>query len=72
MSLRNNIDEDYKKTLSITNRKEAIKTACSLSHNGDILLVAGKGHENYQEIMGETFPFDDMEVLTETIQELNK
>lgn len=64
--------EDFKKTLSITNRKEAIKTACSLSHNGDILLIAGKGHENYQEINGERLPFDDMEILTETLTELNK
>ena len=64
--------EDFKKTLCITNRKEAIKTACSLSHNGDILLIAGKGHENYQEINGERLPFDDMEILTETLTELNK
>ena len=64
--------EDFKKTLSITNRKEAIKTACSLSHNGDILLVAGKGHENYQEINGQREPFDDMEILTQTLKELNK
>jgi UDP-N-acetylmuramoyl-L-alanyl-D-glutamate--2,6-diaminopimelate ligase len=64
--------EHYKKTLSIVNRKEAIKTACSLSHNGDILLIAGKGHEKYQDIKGVITPFDDMEILTETLNELNK
>ena len=64
--------EHYKKTLSIVNRKEAIKTACSLSHNGDILLIAGKGHEKYQDIKGVIMPFDDMEILSETLTELNK
>lgn len=64
--------EDYKKTLAITNRKEAIKTACSMGHGGDILLVAGKGHEKYQIINGETFPFDDMEILLETFKILSK
>ena len=42
----------FKKVLAITNREEAIKTACSLSENGDIVLVAVKGHEKYQEIKG--------------------
>jgi len=64
--------EDYKKTLAITNRKEAIKTACSMGHAGDILLVAGKGHEKYQIIKGETLPFDDMEILLETFKILSK
>jgi len=63
---------DYKKTLAITNRKEAIKTACSMSHAGDILLIAGKGHEKYQIINGETLPFDDMEILLETFKILSK
>lgn len=62
--------EDYKKTLSITNRKEAIKTACSISHNGDILLIAGKGHEKYQDIKGEILPFDDMEILKQTLTDI--
>lgn len=63
---------DFKKTLSITNRKEAIKTACSISHAGDIILVAGKGHEKYQIIGEETLPFDDMETLVETFKNLDK
>lgn len=53
----------FKKTLSIINRKDAIKTACMLAKPGDIILVAGKGHEKYQEIKGERFPFDDKEIL---------
>lgn len=63
---------DFKKVLAITNRKEAIKTASALAEPGDIILVAGKGHENYQEINGERFPFDDMEVLTESFKLLDK
>ncbi len=63
---------DVKKTLSITNRKEAIKTACSMAHKGDILLVAGKGHEKYQEIKNEIIPFDDMQVVLETLKMMNK
>ena len=62
---------DRKKTLRITNRKEAIRTACSLAKSGDIILVAGKGHEKYQEIMGVKQPFDDFEILRETINEMN-
>lgn len=53
----------YKKTLSIVDRKEAIRTACSLANPGDIILIAGKGHEKYQEIKGVKHPFDDMDVL---------
>ena len=64
--------EHFKKTLSITNRKEAIKTACSISHNGDILLIAGKGHEKYQDVNGEILPFDDMEILKDTLTALKK
>jgi UDP-N-acetylmuramoyl-L-alanyl-D-glutamate--2,6-diaminopimelate ligase len=56
---------DYKKTMSITQRKEAIKVACQLSTPGDIILIAGKGHENYQEIKGDRLPFDDYEVAKE-------
>lgn len=52
------------KVLSITNRREAIKTACRLAQNGDVILVAGKGHEKYQEIMGVRHPFDDKEELS--------
>jgi UDP-N-acetylmuramoyl-L-alanyl-D-glutamate--2,6-diaminopimelate ligase len=54
-----------KKTLSITDRKEAIRTACHLAKPGDIILVAGKGHEKYQDIAGVKLPFDDKEILTE-------
>jgi UDP-N-acetylmuramoyl-L-alanyl-D-glutamate--2,6-diaminopimelate ligase len=64
--------ENLGKTLSIVDRKQAIKTACKLSETGDIVLVAGKGHENYQEINGERFHFDDLEVVTECLIQLNK
>lgn len=59
---------DAKKTLRISDRKEAIKTACTLAKKGDIILIAGKGHEKYQEIKGVKFPFDDFEILKETIK----
>ncbi|MGZ3866694.1 MAG: UDP-N-acetylmuramoyl-L-alanyl-D-glutamate--2,6-diaminopimelate ligase [Bacteroidia bacterium] len=62
---------DAKKTLRITDRKEAIKTACSLAKQGDIILVAGKGHEKYQEIKGVKHPFDDFEILKETFKTLS-
>ncbi|WP_347173607.1 UDP-N-acetylmuramoyl-L-alanyl-D-glutamate--2,6-diaminopimelate ligase [Polaribacter uvawellassae] len=64
--------ENIAKTLSIVDRKQAIKTACKLSESGDIVLVAGKGHEAYQEINGERFHFDDLEVVTECLIQLNK
>jgi UDP-N-acetylmuramoyl-L-alanyl-D-glutamate--2,6-diaminopimelate ligase len=64
--------EKSARALSITNRAEAIKVACSLAESGDIILVAGKGHEKYQEINGERFPFDDFETLQETLKNLNK
>lgn len=54
-----------KKVLSIVNRKEAIRTACMLAQPGDIILVAGKGHEDYQEINGVKYHFDDKEVISE-------
>ena len=54
---------NHKKTISITDRSEAIKTACSIAKPGDIILVAGKGHEKYQEIKGVKLSFDDLEVL---------
>jgi UDP-N-acetylmuramoyl-L-alanyl-D-glutamate--2,6-diaminopimelate ligase len=57
-----------KKVLSITDRKEAIKTACSLASAGDIILVAGKGHEKYQEIKGVKHSFDDVKILTENLE----
>lgn len=60
---------EMKKTLRITDRKEAIRTACTFAKPGDIILIAGKGHENYQEIKGVKHPFDDFEILKETIKE---
>ena len=57
--------EDMWKVISITDRKYAIKTACVLALPGDVILVAGKGHENYQEIKGVKHHFDDKEVLKE-------
>ena len=53
------------KVLAIVNRREAIRTACMLAQPGDIILVAGKGHEDYQEIMGVKHHFDDKEVIKE-------
>jgi len=51
--------------LSIVSRREAIKTALHLATSGDIILIAGKGHENYQEINGVKHHFDDKEVVKE-------
>jgi UDP-N-acetylmuramoyl-L-alanyl-D-glutamate--2,6-diaminopimelate ligase len=56
---------DFKKTMSVTRRKEAIKVACQLSQPGDVVLIAGKGHENYQEVRGEKLPFDDYKIAQE-------
>ncbi len=61
-----------KKVLSITDRKEAIKAACSLAHQEDIILVAGKGHEKYQEIKGVKHPFDDKAILKELFEMMEK
>ena len=58
-------EEDMQKTLSIADRKEAIRTACMLAQKGDVVLVAGKGHEDYQEIKGVKHHFDDREVIRE-------
>lgn len=59
--------ENESKTLSITNRKQAIKTACKLAKKGDILLIAGKGHENYQIIGKEKTDFDDYKIVVELL-----
>lgn len=61
-----------KKVLSITDRKEAIKTAISLANPEDIILIAGKGHEKYQEIQGVKHPFDDKQVLDEMMRMMEK
>lgn len=64
--------QHYNKYLKITDRKEAIKTAFKLATKGDIILIAGKGHENYQDINGVKHPFDDMQIAMETAKSLNK
>ncbi|MBK6986462.1 MAG: UDP-N-acetylmuramoyl-L-alanyl-D-glutamate--2,6-diaminopimelate ligase [Bacteroidetes bacterium] len=56
---------DAKKTLRISDRKEAIRTAVAFAKEGDIILIAGKGHEKYQEIQGVKHPFDDFEIVKE-------
>jgi len=62
--------ENYKKTLSILDRRQAIKTACKFSETGDIILIAGKGHENYQEINGVRAHFDDLEEVKNCFNQL--
>ena len=57
--------QQRKNVIAITDRKEAIRTACMMAQKGDVILVAGKGHENYQEIKGVKHHFDDKEVLRE-------
>ncbi|MCW3070236.1 MAG: UDP-N-acetylmuramyl-tripeptide synthetase [Bacteroidetes bacterium] len=63
---------NHKKTIAMTDRAEAIKTACSYAEPGDIILIAGKGHEKYQEIKGVKHPFDDMQVLQENLKLFDK
>jgi UDP-N-acetylmuramoyl-L-alanyl-D-glutamate--2,6-diaminopimelate ligase len=63
---------NYKKMLRITDRKQAIKTACQLAEAKDIILIAGKGHEAYQEIKGVRHHFDDMETVKEILEQLTK
>lgn len=60
--------QQMKKVISIVDRKEAIRTACMMAHKGDVILVAGKGHENYQEVCGVKHHFDDKEVLKEVFE----
>lgn len=64
--------QNFKKTLSIVDRKQAIKAACQLAQSGDIILIAGKGHETYQEIKGVRYDFDDMKIVKELLDQLNK
>lgn len=64
--------QNFKKALSIEDRKQAIKTACQLANPGDIILIAGKGHETYQEINGVRHDFDDMQIVKELLDQLNK
>jgi len=58
----------FKKALAVTDRREALKVACSFAKPGDIVLVAGKGHEKYQEIKGVKHPFDDKQVLEDSFK----
>ena len=64
--------QNFKKTLSVTDRKQAIKAACQMAGPNDIILIAGKGHENYQEIKGERFDFDDYKIVQEYLKQLQK
>nr|WP_294936137.1 UDP-N-acetylmuramoyl-L-alanyl-D-glutamate--2,6-diaminopimelate ligase [uncultured Flavobacterium sp.] len=64
--------QNHKKTIAIPDRKQAIKTACQLASSGDIILIAGKGHETYQEIQGVRHDFDDMKIVKELLEQLNK
>jgi UDP-N-acetylmuramoyl-L-alanyl-D-glutamate--2,6-diaminopimelate ligase len=64
--------QNSKKTMSITNRKQAIKTACQLAQSNDIILVAGKGHETYQEVNGVRSDFNDYKITEEFLIQLNK
>lgn len=64
--------QNFKKTISILDRKQAIKTACQMANSGDIILIAGKGHETYQEINGVRQDFDDMQIVLELLKQLEK
>ena len=64
--------QNYKKTVSIIDRKQAIKAACQLANPNDIILIAGKGHETYQEIQGIRHDFDDMKIVKEILDQLQK
>lgn len=64
--------QNFKKTVSIVDRKQAIKSACMMANENDIILIAGKGHENYQEINGVRHDFDDLKIVTELLTQLNK
>lgn len=64
--------QHFNKTLSIEDRAQAIKTACVMAVKGDIILIAGKGHEKYQDIQGVKHDFDDLKTVTETFLKLQK
>ncbi len=64
--------QNFKKVMSVTNRLQAIKTACQLANKNDIILIAGKGHETYQEINGVRKDFDDFKIVNEFLKELKK
>ena len=60
--------ENMSNVLRISDRRTAIQTACMIAQKGDIILIAGKGHENYQDVMGVKHHFDDKEIATEILQ----
>jgi len=64
--------QNFKKALTIVDRKQAIKAACQMASPNDIILIAGKGHETYQEINGERFDFDDYKIVQELLKQLQK
>jgi UDP-N-acetylmuramoyl-L-alanyl-D-glutamate--2,6-diaminopimelate ligase len=64
--------QNYKKTVAVVDRRQAIKIACQLARPNDIILIAGKGHETYQEIQGVKYDFDDMATVKEILGQLNK
>ena len=64
--------QNFKKTMSIVDRKQAIKTACQLAQPNDIILIAGKGHETYQEINGKRMDFNDFKIAKEFLKQLQK
>jgi UDP-N-acetylmuramoyl-L-alanyl-D-glutamate--2,6-diaminopimelate ligase len=64
--------QNIRKVVSIVDRKQAIKTACQMAQPNDIILIAGKGHETYQEINGERFDFDDYKIVLEFLKQLQK
>ncbi len=64
--------QNFKKVVSITDRKQAIKTACQMANTNDIILIAGKGHETYQEVKGKRTDFDDYKIVNEFLKQLQK
>ncbi len=64
--------QNYKKALTIADRAQAIKAACQMAQPNDIILIAGKGHESYQEIKGKRFDFDDYKTVQKFLKELQK
>ncbi len=63
---------DFKKTMTVVSRNQAIKTACQLANPNDIILIAGKGHETYQEVNGVRSDFDDYKIVSEYLRQLEK
>ena len=64
--------QNFKKTMAVVNRKQAIKAACQMAKPNDIILIAGKGHETYQEINGKRTDFDDFKIVNEFLTQLEK